>query len=123
MTTFVKGSEKAVLLSPNQVLALELHSDAVNEIEVRERDNTDRLKRPHNREAIRELRVVDKICIAANAWRHLILFDFAVHDSFQVENVEARRGVFLVRHQRTLAGNLINYPDRTEDLITDHVDV
>ena len=67
------------------------HADAVDEVEVREWDNSDRVEVLDEGEAITETAIVDLIAKATNGFGEAILLNLAVEELLNVVDVETGR--------------------------------
>ena len=87
VTFSIQSGEEAALLPPNHVLGLVAHTNAVQGIEMGERDLHDIVKALQEGEPISKLCIVNQICLAANGGCELILLDTSSIQSLDIVDV------------------------------------
>ena len=85
----VQRREKAVSLPPDDILSLQIHSNAVDQVEMREGDHCDRAVVLDDREPVTELAIVDYIADASDGLQEFVLLDLALEKLVDVVDVEA----------------------------------
>ena len=89
VASLVKCREKAVSLPPDDILSLQIHSNAIDQVEMRERNHCDRAVVLNDREPVTELAIVDYIADTSNGLQEFVLLDLTLQKLIDVVNVKA----------------------------------
>lgn len=120
----VERGEEAVLLTPDQVLALVAHADALDLVDVGERDDHELVVAAQVGEPVAEFALAEQAALPANRRAEIILLYLAVQERLQVVTVEAAGKEDMVLDWLGLRASLhIRDGRRGGDRIADRVQV
>ena len=96
----VQSAKEAVFLPPDFVRKLVVHSNASDEIHVRERNDNDSVQALDKRETLAKTTLVDQVALASDSRCELVSLNFTFAEAVQVVDKEAARILALHRDLR-----------------------
>ena len=87
----VQSAEEAIFLPPDFVRKLVVHSNASDEIHVRERYDNDSVQALDKGEPLAKTTLINQVALASDSRCELVSLNFAFAEAMQVVDVEATR--------------------------------